>query len=1136
MLKIKNITKKYTSDHFEQIALNNVSINFRKSEFVSILGQSGSGKTTLLNIIGGLDKYTSGDLIINGVSTKEYTDSDWDSYRNHSIGFVFQSYNLIGHQTVLSNVEMALTLSGVKKTERKNRAIQALQQVGLADHIRKKPNQLSGGQMQRVAIARALVNNPDIILADEPTGALDSDTSVQIMEILKNISKNKLVIMVTHNPELAEAYSTRIIRVKDGNVVGDTNPYMQNESAQSETVAEEVKSGPLIQRLSPLAFSRLDEKSIEAKRMQANVAPVASSAKTKHSEHQTSMTLLTALSLSLNNLMTKKGRTALTAIAGSIGIIGIALILAISTGVNDYINFVQKDTLSSYPIQIQKESTDMMALMGSLMETPTDDADKKDRNEESIYANPIIFQMLKDMTTTSTSENNLKDFKAFLEEHKDELNKYANTVEYGYDLETSIYAKDKNNAYVHGNYISLMKEVIQGTSGMAASSASSMLTSLTTFNVWQELITNPDTGEVSNLITDQYQLVHGKWPKDENEIVLVLNSNNEISDLTMYALGMVDKDTMMNSIIAALTGKKEDHAFEEVLQKSWSYDDIYNIPLKLVLPTDYYHYDKSLDLWVNVSNNPAMLNNIVENGLDLKITGVIKPKEGSDAQLLTGELCYTPALTKYCIEKIENSGVIKAQTSNDNANKNVLTGLPFVADETVDLTPAEKEQAFKEYVKKLTDSEKAILYENILANPDKKVIQDAVDNIISQYNDKTVEEIIEEMTKSYSAQLGYSPELIQGIFADYTKEELLEFLTNTVKDMLVESYKQSANAQIEAIKKQPSQQELTQLKDTLREEIFAPAYELPAQQQKAAKDSIKQNYIAQCWLDATVIPEGVVMSYLNNLSDNKINEIFEGLLTDFAIQTYAQSGVGVSDAENAQKVAEAFDKYLETCTGESLQYFYDNNMPAIVSDLSYKDLLSFLGYCTLEDPAFINIYPKDFEAKEKIAKLIESYNQNVKDEKDKIQYTDMVAMIMTSVSAIITAISVVLICFVSISLIVSSIMIGIITYISVLERTKEIGILRAVGASKGDISMVFNAETMIVGFLAGFVGIMTTNLICIPINIIARAITNIETFTAILPWYGYLLVVLSIGLTLIAGIFPAMMAAKKDPVIALRTE
>ena len=1087
MLKLKNITKIYDTNGFKQNALNDVSINFRKSEFASILGPSGSGKTTLLNIVGGLDKYDSGDLIINGISTKNYKDRDWDTYRNHRVGFVFQSYNLITHQTILQNVELALTLSGVNKKERRERAITALETVGLKDHIYKKPNQLSGGQMQRVAIARALINDPDIILADEPTGALDTETSVQIMELLKSISKDKLIIMVTHNPELAETYSSRIIRVQDGIVLNDTNPY------EGEEIVEDVS-------------------------------------RTKDKNKKTSMNFFTALSLSTKNLISKKGRTILTSVAGSIGIIGIALILSISTGVQDYIDSVQEDTLSSYPIQLMSEQTDMSALMASMMGiSPEAENSEIDEERTGVYANPIMYRMMKQMLNAEVETNNLEKFKKYMDEHKEEFTQYTNAIQYGYDIDLNIYATDPNGEYAKADFIDLVQNIIEG--GNMMSGITSVMENMAGVNIWQELITDPNTGEISSLITDQYDLLHGKWPTEANEILLVLTENNEISDITLYALGLVDRQTMMNSSMAAMTGK-EDTGWDDYLGRSWTYDEICNIPLKIILPTDYYRYDESTKLWTDISDNQALLDSVIDKGFELKVAGIVRPKEDIMASTLTGSLCYTSALSEWYIKEINNQEMIKQQKESDI---NVITGLPFILEDEKELTDDEKITEFKNYVSELSNLEKATLYESILATPDETFVQDTIDSLLSQYDEKTAEDIVADITKNYAQQLGYSGELIKDMLSDYEKEELIELLETTVREMIASKSAEDASDEIERIQGLPSDEELEEIKDMILKEMYSSVSEIPEPQKTMSIMQINVGVIAQSWSDSTGISIEAAAGYLASLSTEQFNTIFDNTINAMATEMYAQYSGMSAGTDNTKKVAEAFDKYIEDCTDEDFIFYYENNMPEKVSDLSKDDLLDDLGLKTLDNPSFINIYPIDFEMKETIANMITEYNNSV-EEDDQIKYTDIVAMLMSSVSNIINAISVVLICFVSISLIVSSIMIGIITYISVLERTKEIGILRAVGASKHDVSRVFNAETVIVGFLAGIVGVVATVLICIPMNIIARDVTGITSLTAVLPWYGYLLIVLSVVLTLIAGLFPAMMAAKKDPVEALRTE
>ena len=1082
MLKLTNIVKNYTTGDQTVSALKGVSISFRPSEFVAILGQSGCGKTTLLNIIGGLDQYTSGDLIIRGRSTKNFNSRDWDTYRNHSVGFVFQSYNLIPHQTVLANVELALTLSGVKRAERRRRAIEALQKVGLGDQLNKKPNQMSGGQMQRVAIARALVNDPEILLADEPTGALDSETSVQVMDLLKEIAQDRLVIMVTHNPELAEQYATRTVRLLDGHIISDSAPYEGAEAVD-----------------------------------------------TAYNTRKTSMPFWTALSLSFKNLLTKKGRTILTAFAGSIGIIGIALILAVSTGVQNYIDAVQQDTLSSFPIQIQKESTDMNSLISNLMGTTYND-DESVADRDAVYGNPVMYKMMKAMLNAEVSTNNLEKFKEYLDANKDELNKYATAIQYGYDIDLNIYATDPTGAYAKADFIDLMSSVMAGSSMMPG--MSNMMESSGGMTVWQELLTDPQSGEISSLISDQYDLIHGHWPTEKNEILLVLNKNNEISDITLYSLGLVDKQTMINATIAAMMGK-EDNSWDEYEGKAWSYDEICNIDLKFVLPTDYYQYDESQKLWVNISDNNALLNAVINKGLTLNISGIVKPKEDATAAFLNGSLCYTKALTEYYIEMLNNSEMLKQQLNNTEYN--IISGLPFFLEETSGLTDAEKIQAFRDYVATLNDMEKAALYEQILSSPSEAMIQATIDGLLKQYEDKTAEQIVDDIARQYAAELGYSEDLIRDMLGGYTKDELIAILTETVTDMIVAQQQEKAAAMIDSIKAQPSAAELQVMREMIMAEMYKAISSMPQEQQEMMKKQINIGFVAQNWAKKTGMSTQSASAILSQMSDADFQAVFEAALNETAADMYAQYGGSVSGTDAVAKVASAFDAYVAGLSNEDLLNCYENHMPDKISDKSHRDVLDMLGMKELSDPDFIYIYPIDFEKKESISSMIDDYNGTVSED-DQIKYADIAAMLMSSVSDIITAISVVLICFVSISLLVSSIMIGIITYISVLERTKEIGILRAIGASKKDISRIFNAETLIIGLLAGVVGIASTVLLCFPISWVARYFTNISSLTAQLPWYGYLLIVLSVSLTMIAGLLPSSMAAKKDPVVALRTE
>lgn len=857
MLELKKITKLYSSG---VEALKGIDIKFRKSEFVSILGQSGCGKTTLLNIIGGLDRYTNGDLVINGKSTKEFKDKDWDAYRNYSIGFVFQSYNLIPHQSVLSNVELALTLSGVSKNERRNRAIKALEDVGLKEQINKRPNELSGGQMQRVAIARALVNNPDIILADEPTGALDTKTSVQIMEILKKISKDKLIIMVTHNPELAEKYSSRIIKVLDGTVTDDSNPYDGTE-----------------------------EEKLTAK------------------DGKTSMNFFTALALSLNNLMTKKGRTLLTSFAGSIGIIGIALILSLSNGVQNYITKVQEDTLSSYPLMIQESTIDVASMMESMM--GIEEEENTEYDKQKIYSKNIMTDMMSTVSS-KVQNNNLEALKQHLDNEDTKIKENSSAIQYKYDIQLNVYKENTEDGIVQVNPSTVMEKLGMGNS---SGSQMSMMSSFTTTDVWMELLNN------QNLIETQYDLLSGNWPKEYNEVVLIVGDNNKISDYTLYSLGLLNQDELEEKMKKVMNGEK----VEENEISEYNFEDILKMKFKLLLNTDYY--EKENGIWVDKSANIDYMKGKIANAEDLKIVGIIKRNEESVTQEdIPGIIAYRSELITHLANKINETEIVKEQKGNKE--KNVFTGMEF-----------------------------------------------------------------QESSSSTSF--------------DYSK--------------------------------------------------------LSPEQQK----------------------------YLSNLTKEELATLMQNYATNAGV--------------------------------------------------NYEDNLIKLGSVDLNVPNSINIYPKDFEAKDAIEDAIEEYNQKQRDEGKEgnvITYTDLVGIMMNSVSTIIDVISYVLIAFVSISLIVSSIMIGIITYISVLERTKEIGILRAIGASKRDISRVFNAETFIVGLVAGLLGIGITLLLCIPANIIIKAVAGISGVASLPITGGIILVIISMILTVMEGLIPARFAAKKDPVEALRTE
>lgn len=881
MLELINIKKTYGKDESAVHALKGVSLKFRENEFVSILGQSGCGKTTMLNIIGGLDQYTSGDLIINGVSTRDFKDSDWDTYRNHSIGFIFQSYNLIPHQSVLANVELALTLSGISKNERRKRAVQALDKVGLRTQMHKRPNQLSGGQMQRVAIARALINNPDILLADEPTGALDSETSVQVMELLKEIAKDRLVIMVTHNPELAEEYSTRIIKLRDGNLVGDSNPF-DGKIDYSEIVD-------------------LDKK------------------RERSRKKKSSMSFLTAMTLSFNNLMTKKGRTFLTSFAGSIGIIGIALILAVSTGVNAYIQSIEEGTMSSYPIQIQQNTINPGSMMASLMQSAN--SVDKNRDPDKIYSSEIMVTMMSSITT-SISQNDLGKFKNFIETHP-EFRDYCTDVMYAYDFDLNTYLLMEDGSYKNSSNGMNKMYAQMGMSGISMEmmkGMTSMMGTMGSVTGWTKLIGNSDT------LHNDYDLVDGRYPESVNEIVLIVDQNNQISDYTLYVLGIRDfaeiEEYMKHAIEAYLNGTENTYKIEST---SYTFDEIYDFNFKVLVDSDHYVMDgdKIKELDANDANDMAILNQRLEEAIDLKIVGILRPTDDSMAMANIGTIGYMADLEDFAIEKCNKSEVVKAQLNNRDVD--LFTGIRF-------------------------DSK------------------------------------------------GY-----------------------TIDD----------------------------------------------------------------------IP--FLSEILSRVDSNEINAVVNQILSYM----------------NKDKVTEN----------------------------TYSGNLEKLGYIDMDNPSSISIYPKDFDAKEKITELIREYNNQQTDEDDKILYTDTVALLMSSVTTIIDAISYVLIAFVAISLVVSSIMIGIITYISVLERTKEIGILRAIGASKRDIARVFNAETLFVGFVAGLIGIICSLGLIVIINIILYHFTGIESLKAVLePTPAVILVCISMVLTFVAGLFPSKTASNKDPVIALRSE
>lgn len=986
MLEIRNIVKNYETGSETVHALKGVSIAFRESELVSILGQSGCGKTTLLNIIGGLDQYTSGDLIINGQSTKQYKSADWDIYRNHSVGFIFQSYNLIPHQSVLSNVELALTLSGVSKAERRRRAKEALEKVGLGNQLNKRPNQMSGGQMQRVAIARALVNDPDILLADEPTGALDSETSIQIMELVKEIAKDRLVIMVTHNPELAEKYSTRIVKLLDGRIVGDSDPFdPAKEPAHSEVRKTEVTKG-----------------------------------------QKTSMSFLTALSLSKNNLMTKKGRTFLTSFAGSIGIIGIALILSLSNGVQEYINSVERSTLASFPVSIQHETVDYTSLMTSMMNVR--DNAEENRDPDRIYTNDISTEMMKTMLSEMQT-NNLAEFKEYLESDPDGISASIEEIQYSYDSNLYIYGHSADGDIMQINPSTVMSAMMgqsmaDNVSQMTNTYSSLMgSSSMSSYDAFRELLS-------TDMLKTEYEVLAGRLPEAYNEVVVLVTDRNELSDVTLYTLGLRDQGELEGMMSSVMAGESFDLDTGDL---SFSYDDLMGMEFSMLTAPEFYQKNDD-GTWTDMRSDSEFMEQAAENGLKLKVVGILKPDADSlISSTNSGGIGYTHALTEYMIDKTNSSELVKEQKENPDVD--VFTGIEFPKADEEEEQPMSQSEAMEMLTGMLTEEQRTKLNEGIMA-------------ALTE----------EQQAQIQSAMMGMvSDEQINSIMIGVlTPEQLTQLQSGAdVNSLLTDAQKAQMSAQI------------------------------------AASLTAEQNAELSTMMNGMVDP-------------TKMYTIF-----------------------------------MQVLTTDQLRQLMDMTKEPETTDATYDGNLKLLGVAELSEPSSMKIYATDFESKEKITQLIEKYNDSkIADDNqaDVINYTDYVGLMMSSVSDIINAISYILIAFVAISLIVSSIMIGIITYISVLERTKEIGILRAMGASKRDISNVFNAETLIVGFSAGVIGIAVTLLLNIPINIIIENITGIAN-VALLPWQGgVILVVISMLLTLIAGLVPAGVAAKKDPVEALRTE
>ena len=999
MLELRDIKKDYPMGATAVHALKGVSIQFRRSEFVSILGPSGCGKTTLLNIIGGLDQYTDGDLIINGRSTKSFQDRDWDAYRNHSVGFVFQSYNLIPHQTVLRNVELALTLSGVSRAERRDRAIEALEKVGLGNQLFKKPSEMSGGQMQRVAIARAIVNNPDIILADEPTGALDTETSVQVMELLKEISKDRLIVMVTHNPALAEQYSSRIIRVLDGELKSDSNPLSPAE-LEAERAA--------------------DNAELEANRGKKIRKP--------------SMSVMTSFGLSLKNLFTKKGRTTLTAFAGSIGIIGIALILSVSRGMTDYIDVMQENALSAYPLSIQATNIDLTSLIQTFMNLQTE---QDEHERDAVYEKPAVRELVSAVYNLDVSQNDLKTFKRYLEEELADpasaLYGALSGIQYSYNISPQIYTRT-GGEIVQSDTTQMIQKLLISVMGADAASASGMMGGSVSYSqmssmmgmggmtLWQEMLPGKDGAPVNELITRQYELIYGAWPAGYDQVVLVVDENNELDDMTLYALGLIPEEEME----AIANGEEPGEDWQE----RWTYEEICAQDYRVILPSACYSYDEATGLYSDLRQTDAGLQYLYDNALKLQVTGIIRKNPDVDTGMLSGKICYTSGLIDYMVEQAEGSEVVAAQKASPS--RDVLTGLPF-ASRADSLTKAEKEQELRAYIDSLDQAGQAEVYVQIMSLPDEELIGGQVD----------------------------------GMLDEMSREDMVSTLSTVL-----------------------------------------------TQQMSVSQDQID--------------------SYLDEMSDEDLRSTFSQLLAAQMEGQYAQQAAAqlalLPDAQKANALALAMDGYTPDQWAEYYEVVMD------FSESTYEDNLAAMGSIDLDSPAAINLYAASFNSKDTIEEVIAAYNA-ARDELHQISYTDYVGLLMSTVTSIINAITYVLVAFVAISLVVSSIMIGVITLISVQERTREIGILRAIGASKRDVSVMFNAETVIIGFSSGLIGVVVTYLLCFPISAVMQSLSGIHNIYAVLPLpAAVILVGISVLLTLISGLIPSRSAAKKDPVVALRSE
>ena len=1052
MLQLHHICKTYTTGTFTQVALDDVSVSFRDNEFVAILGPSGSGKTTLLNIVGGLDHYDSGDLVIDGISTEQYKDRDWDAYRNNRIGFVFQSYNLIPHQTVLSNVELALTLSGVSRAERRKRALDALGRVGLAEHVNKKPSQLSGGQMQRVAIARALINDPEILLADEPTGALDSKTSVQIMDLLTEIANDRLVIMVTHNPELAEQYATRIVNLADGVIRSDSDPY--------HPTAEDMRESEKPAR-------------------------------------RTRMSFLTALALSFKNLMTKKGRTLMTAFAGSIGIIGIASILALANGVNNYIKSVEEDTLSEYPLQIQSTGLDMTSMMlGAAAGGNAGGDGSQEAGEDQVRVSKMLTNML-----SSIGSNDLAALKQYFDSGESDIDQYTNAIEYSYNATPQIYSSNTENV----RQVNPDKSFTSLGLGSTSSSNSLMSMSMST-DMFSEMPSDPD------LYQNQYDVKAGRWPEAENEIVLVLTKNGSISDLMQYTLGLRDASEL-DRMVEQFAAEEDVETPDDI--HPYSYDDILSVTFKLVNAADFYQYDEEFGVWKDKSNDKDFVRSLVEDGEDLHVVGVVQPREDASATMLSAGLYYPSSLTRHVIDEAAASQIVKDQLAKPDIN--VFTGKPFGEEE---------------------DGESTFGMESLFT-----IDGDAIQAAFTIDESKLAVDMSSALNLQGSLQnMPEAPEpnmdeIAGSLDIDIPEDKVADLMGSVMQQYM--TYLQDY-----ATTTPPKIPELDAGGNPTGNIIDNPDYHpLSASDFMQQPDVKAQIYASiQAMVDTDDL-EAQIATALQGYVQTTMTTYMAAMAAE--LQTQVTAALQQSMNQMANNMASAMsidpDKFEDAFQMNMDEKELGELMMSLMSteEASYDNNLKKLGYADLAKPSGIDIYPIDFESKEHIIEILDAYNDRMKadgEEGKVITYTDLVGTLMSSVTDIVNMISYVLVAFVAISLVVSSIMIGVITYISVLERKKEIGILRSIGASKGDISRVFNAETIIVGFTAGVIGIGVTALACIPANAIIYSLFDVAN-VATLPWQAALVLIgISVFLTFLAGLIPSSAASRKDPVEALRSE